>query len=101
MTSLQHPTPAQDLSLDPFWMPFTANRQYKAKPRLLASASGVYYTDVDGRQVLDGTSGLWCCNAGHGRREISEAVSRQIQQMDFAHVPNGPPAAVPVGRAAE
>jgi len=84
MTSLQHPTPAQDLSLDPFWMPFTANRQYKAKPRLLASASGVYYTDVDGRQVLDGTSGLWCCNAGHGRREISEAVSRQIQQMDFA-----------------
>lgn len=84
MTSLQHPQSSQDLSLDPFWMPFTANRQYKAKPRLLTSAQGVYYTDADGRQVLDGTSGLWCCNAGHGRREISEAVSRQIQQMDFA-----------------
>tara|TARA_Y100000748_G_scaffold77894_1_gene64363 strand:- start:4682 stop:6019 length:1338 start_codon:yes stop_codon:yes gene_type:complete len=84
MTSLQHPQSTQDLSLDPFWMPFTANRQYKARPRLLTSAQGVYYTDADGRQVLDGTSGLWCCNAGHGRREISEAVSRQIQQMDFA-----------------
>ena len=84
MTSLQHPQSTQDLSLDPFWMPFTANRQYKARPRLLTSAKGVYYTDADGRQVLDGTSGLWCCNAGHGRREISEAVSRQIQQMDFA-----------------
>ena len=84
MTSLQHPQSTQDPSLDPFWMPFTANRQYKARPRLLTSAQGVYYTDADGRQVLDGTSGLWCCNAGHGRREISEAVSRQIQQMDFA-----------------
>ncbi|UAW98542.1 aspartate aminotransferase family protein [Halopseudomonas nanhaiensis] len=71
-------------SLDEFWMPFTANRQYKARPRLLESAEGMYYTDTDGRRVLDGTSGLWCCNAGHGRREISEAVARQISKMDFA-----------------
>ena len=85
MNSMQQPTPAQqDLSLDPFWMPFTANRQFKSRPRLLASAQGMFYTDVEGRQVLDGTSGLWCCNAGHGRREIAEAVSKQISTMDFA-----------------
>ncbi len=71
-------------SLDNFWMPFTANRQFKAAPRLLASASGIYYTDVDGNQVLDGTAGLWCCNAGHGRKRITEAVERQISTMDFA-----------------
>jgi beta-alanine--pyruvate transaminase len=73
-----------NVSPDNFWMPFTANRQFKATPRLLESAEGVYYTASDGRQVLDGTAGLWCCNAGHGRREISEAVSKQIARMDFA-----------------
>ena len=71
-------------SLENFWMPFTANRQFKAAPRLLASASGMYYTDTDGNQVLDGTAGLWCCNAGHGRKRITEAVERQISTMDFA-----------------
>ncbi|ENT03109.1 aspartate aminotransferase family protein [Brucella sp. 63/311] len=73
-------------SLDNFWMPFTANRQFKAAPRLLASASGMCYTDVDGNQVLDGTAGLWCCNAGHGRKRITEAVERQISTMDFAPI---------------
>jgi beta-alanine--pyruvate transaminase len=71
-------------SPDHFWMPFTANRQFKASPRLLESAEGMYYTASDGQKVLDGTAGLWCCNAGHGRREISEAVSKQIAKMDFA-----------------
>jgi beta-alanine--pyruvate transaminase len=71
-------------SLDEFWMPFTANRQFKANPRLLESAEGMYFRSSDGRQVLDGTAGLWCCNAGHGRREITEAVSRQIARLDFA-----------------
>lgn len=71
-------------SLENFWMPFTANRQFKASPRLLAGAAGVYYTDIDGNQVLDGTAGLWCCNAGHGRTRITEAVERQISSMDFA-----------------
>lgn len=71
-------------SLENFWMPFTANRQFKASPRLLAGAAGVYYTDIDGNQVLDGTAGLWCCNAGHGRSRITEAVERQISSMDFA-----------------
>src|SRR5690606_5164868 len=61
--------PRPTASAEHFWMPFTANRQFKTKPRLLESAEGMYYTDTDGRQVLDGTAGLWCCNAGHGRRE--------------------------------
>jgi beta-alanine--pyruvate transaminase len=71
-------------SLDHFWMPFTANRQFKAKPRLLASASGMYYRDVDGNEVLDATAGLWCCNAGHARPRIVEAVRQQVGTLDFA-----------------
>lgn len=71
-------------SLESFWMPFTANAQFKSTPRMLVSAQGMYYTSDDNRQILDGTAGLWCCNAGHGRREISEAVSAQIHQLDFA-----------------
>jgi beta-alanine--pyruvate transaminase len=71
-------------SLDAFWMPFTANRQFKQHPRLMASAKGMYYTTTDGREVLDGTAGLWCCNAGHTRTGIVEAVSRQIATLDFA-----------------
>jgi beta-alanine--pyruvate transaminase len=70
--------------LDSFWMPFTANRQFKQQPRLLASAEGMYYTDVDGNRVLDGTAGLWCVNAGHGRRQITQAVERQLSTLDFA-----------------
>ena len=62
--------------LDDFWMPFTANRQFKAKPRLLESAEGMYFTAHDGRQVLDGTAGLWCCNAGHGRRDAGNPSHR-------------------------
>jgi len=65
-------------------MPFTANRQFKSKPRLLARAEGMYYWTDDGRKILDGVAGLWCVNAGHGRREIAEAVHRQLQQMDYA-----------------
>ncbi|MBY3081124.1 aspartate aminotransferase family protein [Rhizobium laguerreae] len=70
--------------LENFWMPFTANRQFKATPRLLAAAEGMYYTDVDGHQVLDGTAGLWCCNAGHGRKKIAQAVERQLATLDYA-----------------
>ncbi|MBB3936791.1 aspartate aminotransferase family protein [Aureimonas phyllosphaerae] len=71
-------------ALDSYWMPFTANRQFKQAPRLLASASGMYYADMDGRCVLDGTAGLWCVNAGHGRREIASAVERQLMTLDYA-----------------
>ncbi len=70
--------------LDALWMPFTANRQYKAAPRLLASASGMYYTSHDGRQILDGCAGLWCVAAGHCRPEIADAVARQVQTLDYA-----------------
>ncbi|MBW4419470.1 MAG: aspartate aminotransferase family protein [Myxacorys californica WJT36-NPBG1] len=71
-------------SLEAFWMPFTANRQFKAKPRLMASAKGMYYTTVDGRQVLDGTAGLWCVNAGHCRDKIARAIAQQAATLDFA-----------------
>jgi beta-alanine--pyruvate transaminase len=71
-------------NLDAFWMPFTANRTYKAAPRLLARAEGMHYYTTDGREILDGTAGLWCVNAGHGRREITEAVQKQAAVMDFA-----------------
>ncbi|MBY4896614.1 aspartate aminotransferase family protein [Cupriavidus sp. AU9028] len=70
--------------LDALWMPFTANRQYKAAPRLLASASGMYYTTHDGRQVLDGCAGLWCVAAGHCRKEIAEAIAQAAQTLDYA-----------------
>ncbi len=70
--------------LDALWMPFTANRQYKAAPRLLASASGMYYTTHDGRRILDGCAGLWCVAAGHCRPEIVEAIARQAATLDYA-----------------
>ncbi len=71
-------------NLESFWMPFTANRQFKAKPRLFVGAKDMHYTTVDGRKVLDGTAGLWCVNAGHGREKISEAVRDQVARMDYA-----------------
>jgi beta-alanine--pyruvate transaminase len=70
--------------LEALWLPFTANRQFKAKPRLLARASGMYYWTPEGRQILDGVAGLWCVNAGHGRREITQAVATQLETMDYA-----------------
>ena len=75
---------ARPNSFDAFWMPFTANRAYKAAPRLLVRAEGMYYYTPEGREVLDGTAGLWCCNAGHGRREIVEAIRRQAEVLDYA-----------------
>jgi len=79
-------TARRDLTnnLEAFWMPFTANRQFKAHPRLLAGAEGMHYQTVDGRRILDGTAGLWCVNAGHGRREIAEAVHAQALKLDYA-----------------
>ncbi|MGH6736351.1 MAG: aspartate aminotransferase family protein [Methyloceanibacter sp.] len=71
-------------NLEAFWMPFTANRQYKKAPRLLVSAEGMHYTAADGRRILDGTSGLWCVNAGHCRPRIVEAVRKQVGELDFA-----------------
>lgn len=70
--------------LEAFWMPFTANRAFKADPRLLARAEGMYYYTPDGRPVLDGTAGLWCCNAGHTRRPIVEAIQAQAEELDYS-----------------
>ena len=70
--------------LSSFWMPFTANRQFKAAPRLLESAKGMYYRTTDGREVLDGCAGLWCVNAGHARDEIVAAIAQQAAKLDFA-----------------
>ncbi len=67
-----------------FWMPFTANRQFKKEPRLFVGAKDMYYTTHDGRQVLDGTAGLWCVNAGHCRPKITEAIAQQAGELDYA-----------------
>jgi len=67
-----------------FWMPFTANRQYKSAPRLFVGAKDMHYTTHDGRQVLDGTAGLWCVNAGHCRPKITEAIREQAGELDYA-----------------
>jgi beta-alanine--pyruvate transaminase len=78
------PVSPSPLDLEAFWMPFTANRHFKAKPRLLARAHGMYYWTDDGRQILDGVAGLWCVNAGHTRREIADAVALQLNTMEYA-----------------
>ena len=70
--------------LSAFWMPFTANRQFKKNPRMFVAADGMYYTTSDGRKVLDGTAGLWCCNAGHNQPRIVEAIAKQASELDYA-----------------
>ncbi|WP_218511922.1 aspartate aminotransferase family protein [Variovorax sp. dw_308] len=70
--------------LEAHWMPFTGNRNFKADPRMVVEAKGAYFTDDSGRKVFDGLSGLWCTGLGHGRPEITEAVSRQIAKLDYA-----------------
>jgi beta-alanine--pyruvate transaminase len=81
MSDRQNATPND---LRAFWMPFTANRQFKKEPRLFVSAKDMYYTTHDGRQVLDGTAGLWCVNAGHCRPKITEAIAQQAGELDYA-----------------
>ena len=70
--------------MDAYWMPFTANRQFKRAPRLLVKASGMHYWSDDGRQILDGVAGLWCVNAGHARPKIVQAIQQQAAEMDSA-----------------
>ncbi|OOG49999.1 aspartate aminotransferase family protein [Polaromonas sp. C04] len=86
---VDQPTPAtaprMDAAwLDAHWMPYTANREFKANPRMVVEASGAYFTDAEGRKIFDGLSGLWCTGLGHGRREIAEAVGRQAAKLDYA-----------------
>ncbi|MBI3440682.1 MAG: aspartate aminotransferase family protein [Proteobacteria bacterium] len=71
-------------NLEAFWMPFSANRQFKSAPRMFVSAKDMHYTTDDGRKVLDATAGLWCCNIGHARPKVVAAVAKQIQELDYA-----------------
>ncbi|MDQ3024964.1 MAG: aspartate aminotransferase family protein [Pseudomonadota bacterium] len=84
MTILSDQIRLAPADLEAYWMPFTANRQFKAKPRMMAKADGMYYTTDDGREILDGFAGLWCCNAGHCRKPIIEAIQKQAATMDYA-----------------
>ncbi|MGR5131707.1 aminotransferase class III-fold pyridoxal phosphate-dependent enzyme [Vibrio alfacsensis] len=72
------------VSYDAFWMPFTANRDFKANPRIINRAQGMYCYADDNTRLLDATAGLWCVNAGHGRTEIGEAIARQIAELDYS-----------------
>lgn len=74
----------RDYDLEPHWMPFTANRQFKSAPRMFVGAKDMHYLTEDGRRVLDGTAGLWCVNAGHCRPTIVEAIKRQAEVMDYS-----------------
>jgi beta-alanine--pyruvate transaminase len=73
-----------NINLQHYWMPFTDNRRFKARPRLVVCAKDMYFTTVEGRQVLDGLATLWCVNAGHGRPRIVEAIRKQAGELDFA-----------------
>lgn len=77
-------TPNRNNSLEAFWMPFTANRQFKETPRMFVAAKDMHYTTADGRSVMDGTAGLWCVNAGHCRPRITEAIQKQAAELDYA-----------------
>ena len=70
--------------LGAFWLPFTPNRDFKAQPRMIARAEGMYFHSDDGRALLDACSGLWCSNAGHGRKQIADAIAHAAHELDFA-----------------
>lgn len=83
MSLIDHNLIPQDL--DSYWMPFTAVRNFKENPRFIVSAKGMYYTDSNGHETLDGSAGLWCVNAGHYREKINKAIAEQLESLDFAH----------------
>jgi beta-alanine--pyruvate transaminase len=84
MTALSDALRLAPQDLEAYWLPFTANRHFKSAPRLFVRAEGMYYFTDDGRRVLDGFSGLWCCNAGHCRKPIVDAIAQQAAAMDYA-----------------
>ena len=81
--TLRNPAAETPLSLDEFWMPFTPNRDFKADPRIVVRAEGMYYFNDRGEKIIDASSGLFCVAAGHGRKEIADAVHRQLVELDF------------------
>ncbi|HEY6859744.1 MAG TPA: aspartate aminotransferase family protein [Pseudolabrys sp.] len=70
--------------LEPYWMPFTANRAFKKRPRLVVGAKDMHYLTSDGRKLIDGAAGLWCTNAGHNREPIVAAIQREAATLDYA-----------------
>jgi len=89
----------QSNTLEHHWMPFTANRDFKADPRLVVRGEGVNYTNHKGERVIDGASGLFCCAAGHGRREIADAVAKQLMEIDYSpHFQIGSPPSFELAR---
>ncbi|TCR61456.1 aspartate aminotransferase family protein [Bosea sp. BK604] len=83
MTSALRPIGTPN-DLDAYWMPFTANRSFKQNPRMVARAEGMFYYTPEGKPVMDGTAGLWCCNAGHAREPIIQAIQAQARELDYA-----------------
>ena len=81
--TIQDQTTSRRLSLDEYWMPFTPNREFKADPQMVVRAEGVWLWDDHGNKIIDASSGLFCVNAGHGRKEIAEAVGKQLRELDF------------------
>ena len=75
---------ARQISLDEYWMPFTPNRDFKRDPKMVVRAEGMYYWNDRGEKIIDASSGLFCCAAGHGRKEIADAVGRQLRELDFS-----------------
>jgi beta-alanine--pyruvate transaminase len=70
--------------LEAFWLPFTANRSFKKNPRMIAGAKDMHYITPEGKKIFDAVAGLWCCNAGHNRQPIVEAIQKQAAELDFA-----------------
>jgi beta-alanine--pyruvate transaminase len=81
--TIQDQAATKQISLDEYWMPFTPNREFKADPKMIVRAEGMYYWNDRGGKIIDASSGLFCVNAGHGRREIADAVGKQLRELDF------------------
>lgn len=79
-----HTASHNSLNLQPYWMPFTSNKEFKTSPRMLVSAEGMYFKNEQGDKILDSAAGLWCCNAGHSHPKIVEAIQRQAATLDYA-----------------
>ena len=82
-TNLRDKSPLTQVSLDEYWMPFTPNREFKSDPKIVVRAEGMYYWSDRGHKIIDASSGLFCCAAGHGRKEIADAVGNQLRELDF------------------
>src|SRR5262245_34579992 len=82
-TPLREKAVTRAISLDEYWMPFTANRDFKQDPKMIVRAEGMYYWNDRGDRIVDGSAGRCCVAAGHGRREIADAVGAQLRELDF------------------